>query len=90
MKELQDVSLDINNQGHPAAYVGVNTWKHDDGSYEFKQHALIDSIIDDIGLSYAKATTKPILVAVPKPLHPFKDFSYFNYCSIIGKINNIA
>ena len=94
VKELQDIGLDIEDQGHPEDYVGVNIRKHDDGSYEFTQCALIDSIIEDVGLSYAKATTKPIPAAVQKPLHSFKDSPYFNndfnYCSVVCKLNYIA
>ena len=38
-KELQDVGLDIEDQGYPVNSVGVNILKHDDGSYEFTQLA---------------------------------------------------
>ena len=58
LKELQDVCLYIEDQGHPVDYVDDNIRKHDDGSYEFTQHAHIDSIIEDVVLSYAKARTK--------------------------------
>ena len=78
VKKLQGVGLDIEDQGHPKDYVSVNIQKHDDGSYECTQCDLIDSIIEDIGLSYAKATTKPVLATVQKLLHAFKDSSYFN------------
>ena len=78
VKELQGIGLDIEDQGHPADYVGVNIQKHGDSSYEFTQHALIDSIIEDVALPYAKTTAKPILAAVQKPLHAFKDSPYFN------------
>jgi hypothetical protein len=40
----------MEDQGHPVDYVGVNIKKLKDGSYEFTQRALIDSIIDDAGL----------------------------------------
>ena len=33
IKELQDLSLKIEDQGHPADYVGVNINKLKDGSY---------------------------------------------------------
>ena len=64
MKEIQDVALDIEDQGHIGYNVSVNIWKYDDGSYEFIQHVLIDSIVDDIGLYYAKATAKLIPTAI--------------------------
>ena len=49
IKEIQDIGLNIGDQGHPADYVGGNIKKLQDGSYEFIQCALIDAIIDDIG-----------------------------------------
>ena len=49
IKEMQDLGLNIEDQGHPADYVGVNIRKLKDGSYEFTQRALIDSIISDVG-----------------------------------------
>jgi hypothetical protein len=48
----------IEDQDHPADYVGVSIKKHHDGFYEFTQHALIDSIIEDAGISDSK--TKPV------------------------------
>ena len=59
IKELQVVDLDIEDQGHPADYTGVNIKKHADGSYEFGQKALIDAIIDDVKLGN-KAFSKPV------------------------------
>jgi hypothetical protein len=58
IKDIQNLGLNIEDQGHPADYVGVNIKKLKDGSYEFTQQALIDSIIDDVGLEDAKV--KPI------------------------------
>jgi hypothetical protein len=43
-------------------YVGVSIKKHCDGFYEFTQHALIDSIIEDMGIIDSK--TKPVPVKV--------------------------
>jgi len=50
--DIQDAGLNIEDQGHPADYVIVNIRKPKDGSYEFTQWALIDSIIDDIGIKF--------------------------------------
>ena len=76
--KLQDVGLDIEDQGHPDDYDDVNTWKYDGGSYEFTQCDLIDSITENIGLSYAKATTKPVPTAIQRPLlHAYKDSPFF-------------
>ncbi len=50
IKEIQNLGLNIEDQGHPVDYVGVNNIKKlKDGSYEFTQQALIDSIIGDVG-----------------------------------------
>jgi hypothetical protein len=56
IKEIQNLGLNIEDEGHPADYVGVNIKKLKDGSYEFTQQALIDSIINDVGLKDAKVT----------------------------------
>ena len=72
MKELQDVGLNIEDQGHPADYVRVNVQMHDDGSFEIIQCALIDSIIEDVGILCQGPA------AVQKPLHAFKNCSSFN------------
>jgi hypothetical protein len=37
IKEIQNLGLNIEDQGHPADYVGVNIKKLKDGSYEFTQ-----------------------------------------------------
>ncbi len=92
IKEIQDLGLNIEDQGHPVDYVGVNIMKLKDGSYEFTQQALIHSIIDDVGLKDAKV--KPVPAKVSVQLHAFKnkpafDLS-FNYRSAVGKLNYLA
>ncbi len=79
IKEIQNLGLNIEDQGHPADYVEVNTKKLKDGSYEFTQRALIDSIIDDIRLKDAKV--KPVPAKVSLQLHAFKDEPAFNLTS---------
>ncbi len=54
IKEIQNLGLNIEDQGHPADYVGVNINKLRDGSYEFTQRALIDSIIEEVRLKDSK------------------------------------
>jgi hypothetical protein len=56
---IQDAGLNIEDQGHSADYVGVNIKKAKDGSYEFTQRALIDSIIEDIEFKDAKVKPVP-------------------------------
>jgi hypothetical protein len=91
-KEIQNLGLNIEDQGHPADYVGVNTKKLKDGSYEFNQQVIIDSTIDDAGLKDAKV--KPVPAKVSLQLHVFKDkpaFNLnFNYRSAVGKLNYLA
>ncbi len=89
IKEIQDLGLNIEDQGHPADYVGVNIKKLRDGSYEFTQCALNDY---DVGLKDAKV--KPVPAKVSLQLHAFKDeppFDLdFNYRSAVGKLNYLA
>ena len=92
IKEIQGLGLNIEDQGHPADYVGVNINKLQDGSYEFTQRASIDSIIDDASLHDSK--TKPVPAKMSLQLHAFKDEPVFdlnfNYRSIVGKLNYVA
>ncbi len=92
IKEIQNLGLNIEDQGHPANYVGVNIKKLKDGSYEFTQQVLIDSIINDIELKDAKV--KPVPAKVSLQLHVFKDkpaFALnFNYRSAVGKLSYLA
>jgi hypothetical protein len=86
IKEIQDLGHNIEDQGHPADYVGVNIKKLQDGSYEFTQCALFNSIINDAGLEDAKV--KPVPYKVSLQLHAFKDkppFDLdFNYRSALA------
>jgi len=92
IREIQESGLNIEDQGHPADYVGVNIKKLKDGSYEFTQRALIDAIIADVGLD--NSTTKPVPAKVAILLHAFKDAPAFdlnfNYRSVVGKLNYLA
>jgi hypothetical protein len=92
IKDIQNIGLNIEGQGHPADYVGVNIKKLRDGPYEFTQCTLIDSIISDVGLKDAKV--KPVPAKVSLQLHAFKDkpsFNLdFNYRSAVGKLNYLA
>jgi hypothetical protein len=92
IKEIQYLGLNIEDQGHPADYVGLNIKKRKDGSYESTQWALTDSIIDDIRLKDAKV--KPVPAKVSLHLNMFKDEPAFdlnfNYRSAVGKLNYLA
>ena len=92
VNELQNIGLDVEDQGHPSDYVGVNIKQSSNGSIEFSQRALIDSIIKDAHLSDAKV--KPVPAKVSLQLHacreePIFDMD-FNYRSIVGKLNYLA
>jgi hypothetical protein len=71
IRDIQNSGLNIEDQGHPADYVGVNIKKMKDGSSEFTQRALIDSIIEDVGLK--DVNVKPVPAKVSRWLHAFKD-----------------
>jgi hypothetical protein len=94
IKEIQGLGLniDIEDQGHPADYVGVSIKKHRDSLYEFTQRALIDSIIEDTRISNSK--TKPVPAKVSLQLHALKNEQVFdldfNYRSVVGKLNYLA
>jgi hypothetical protein len=92
VNKIQALGLNIEDQGHPADYVGISIKRLKNGSYEFTQRALIDSIVDDVGLTNFK--TKPVSAKVSLQLHAFKDeppFDLdFNYRLDVGKLNYLA
>ncbi len=92
IQEIQGTGLKIDDQGHPADYVGVNIKKMRNGSHEFTQRTLIDAIIKDVNLTDAKV--KPVPAKVSMSLHAFKDappFNLnFNYRSIVGKFKYLT
>ncbi len=72
IKELQDLGLKIEEQGHPDVYIGVNISKLKNGSYKFTQWALIDSIIKNVKLTDSNKT-RQVPAKVSLQLHAFKD-----------------
>jgi hypothetical protein len=95
IKDLKDQDLEVEDQGLPQDYVGVNIKKCPNGHIEFTQRALIDNIIDDAGLQ--DAYTKPVPAKTSQVLHAYKDSPKFEDCdfnfqyrSIVGKINYLA
>jgi hypothetical protein len=92
IKEIQNLGLNIEDQGHPADYVGVNIKKLKDGSYEFTQRVLIDSFINVVGLKDAKV--EPVPAKVSLQLHAFKGRPTFDlnfkYRSAVGKLKYLA
>ncbi|KAL7458293.1 hypothetical protein ACHAXS_000422, partial [Conticribra weissflogii] len=92
IQEIKDTGLDVEDQGYPSDYVGVNVHKQADGTYNFTQRTLIDAIISDVGLK--DKYTKPVPAKASLHLHAFKDSpkfdENFNYRSIVGKLNYLA
>ena len=75
ISQLQGLGLKIEDQGHPADYIGVNIKRFKGGGIEFTQQALIDSIIGDVGL---KGTIiKPVPAKANKMLLAQKDQPMF-------------
>jgi hypothetical protein len=87
---LQEVIKENQDQGLNIEDLSINKLK--DGSYEFTQRVLIDSIIDDVGLKDAEV--KPVPAKVSLKLHAFKDEPLFdlnfNYRSAVGKLNYLV
>jgi hypothetical protein len=92
INELRNLKLSIEDQGHPADYVGVSIKKVKNGVIELTQGALNDSIISDVALSDSKVKAVPAKVS--KILHAHLDkppfLLNFGYRSVIGKLNYLA
>ena len=92
ISQLKGLGLKIEDQGHPADYIGVNIKRLKGGGIKFTQQALIDSIIEDVGL---KGTiTKPVPAKANKMLLANKDQPIFaldfEYRSVTGKLNYLS
>ncbi len=89
---MQNLKLNIEDQGHPVNYIGANIKHLKDGSIKLSQQALIGTIIGDADLEDLKIKT--ISAKVNKHLHVHLDklpFALnFNYQSMIGKLNYLA
>ena len=92
LRQMQNSGLEIEDQGHPADYVGVNIKKSHDGTFNFTQRALIDTIIEECNVP--GIYTKPVPAKSSIILHAFEsspDFDLdFNYRSIVGKLNYLT
>ncbi|KAL7479037.1 hypothetical protein ACHAW6_004784 [Cyclotella cf. meneghiniana] len=56
IKELTDIGLEVDDQELPADYVGINVKHLAGGSYTFSQKSLINTIINDVGLTLSDHT----------------------------------
>ena len=72
IKELMDSKIKLEYQGNTAYYVGLNTKKKGEGSYEFTQLALTQKIIEDVRLG-PRTTPKPITMCAQILLHHHLD-----------------
>jgi hypothetical protein len=92
INEMRNLELDIEDQGHPADYIGVNIKRIKDGSNKLSQRALINTIIQDADLNDLKVKAVP--AKVNEHLHTHLDkppFALnFNYRSMISKLNYLA
>ncbi len=85
---MRNLELDIEDQGHPADYIGINIKQIKDNSIKESQWALINTIIEDADLNNLKV--EAVLAKVDN-LHAHLDkppFALnFNYQSMIGILN---
>ncbi len=90
--KLQNLELDIEDQGHPANYVGVAIKRLRNGSIKLTQRALIDTIINDAALDDRRVKSVP--AKVKENLHAHKDLPPYNlalnYRSAIRKLNYVG
>ena len=68
LETLKSLGLKIEGQGHPLDYIGANIKKNPTSTYEFLQLALIDSILDDVGMTNS-STIKAVPMSSSKILH---------------------
>jgi hypothetical protein len=92
INKLHNLELSIEDQGHPADYVGGSIKKLKNGVIKLTQRALINSIISDVALNDSKV--KDVPAKVSKILHAHLNkppFSLnFGKRSVIGKLNYLA
>lgn len=93
MVDLQS-KFRVQDEGSLSDYLGVNIQEHADGSFEFTQPQLIDSILEDLRLlspGESPAKTADTLAKLDNRMHKDesgKEFDYsWAYRSVIGKMN---
>ncbi len=79
INKLRNLKLSIEDQGHPADYVGVSIKKLKDGIIELSQRALIDSIIADMALGNSKVKAVPAKVSEILHAHLDKPLFLLNF-----------
>lgn len=93
MADLQS-KFRVQDEGSLSDYLGVNIKEHDNGSFEFTQPQLIDSILEDLRLLSSgerPAKTADTPAKLDNRMHKDesgKEFDYsWSYRSVIGKMN---
>ena len=91
IERMRNAKLDITIEGDLEDFLGVNIDRRDDGTIHLTQPHLIDSILKDLRLDGEGVTTKRIPASSSKLLKRHADSKafdgYFNYRSVIGKLN---
>jgi hypothetical protein len=94
LRDLQS-RFEVQDEGDLSDYLGVKVQKHPDGSIEFTQPQLVDSILDDLrlinhgGSERSKSTNTPCQHdGKMQKDEGGKEFDYsWEYRSVIGKLN---
>ena len=93
MADLANAGLDLEDQGSPADYIGVNINRINKDTFELTQPALARAIVNDVGIG-PRTPAKPVPASPTKMLHPFLESppfdGHFSYRSVVGKLNYIA
>jgi hypothetical protein len=90
IKEMTSTRLDLTSEDGLEDFLGVTIDHHQDGTIHLTQKRLIQSILEDLGLTApnVKCTTTPMAshkLLSRHPNSPAFDQS-FNYCRVIGKL----
>ena len=91
IQKMRDIKLDITIEGDLEDFLGVQISRKADGTIHLTQPHLIDSILEDLGLTQDNVTVKKTPASPHKILmrHATSDpfDNSFNYRSVIGKLN---
>ena len=90
INEIKDAGLDITSDEGLEDFLGVNIERKSNGTFHLTQKRLINSILEDVGLSGTNVAVKSTPMASSKLLsrHPNSPSfnGHFNYRRVIGKL----
>ena len=90
LKQMEGAGLDITSEGGIDDFLGVNIEHKPDGTIHLTQARLIQSILEDLGLTADNVATKSTPMASSKLLSKHPDSpafdGHFNYRRVIGKL----